>query len=46
MARKKQNRYVMSYSEAMCMDIVVYANSLNEANEKFENGDFVYEEEM
>lgn len=46
MARKKQNRYVMSYSEAMCMDMVVYANTLDEANEKFENGEFIYEEEM
>ena len=43
MARK---RYVMSYSEAMCMDMVVYANTLDEANEKFENGEFIYEEEM
>ena len=46
MAHKKQNRYVMSYSEAMCMDMVVYANTLDEANEKFENGEFIYEEEM
>jgi hypothetical protein len=36
----------MSYSEAMCMDMVVYANTLDEANEKFENGEFIYEEEM
>lgn len=41
MARKK--RYVMSYSEAMGMDMVVYANTLDEANEKFENGEFIYE---
>jgi hypothetical protein len=44
MTRKK--RYVMSYSEAMCMDMVVYANTLDEANELFENGEFIYEEEM
>jgi hypothetical protein len=38
-----KKRYVMSYSEAMCMDMVVYANTLEEANELFENGEFIYE---
>ena len=36
-------RYVMTYSQADCAWVVVYANSLEEAEEKFENGDYVLE---
>ena len=39
------NRYVMSFSQADDAWIVVYAPSLEEAEEKFENGDYTIEEE-
>ena len=40
----KLNRYVMSYSQADGAWMVVYARDLNEAEEKFENGNYELEE--
>ena len=45
MARKKLNRYEMSWSQADHAYMVVYAHDLNEAEEKFENGEYVLEDE-
>ena len=45
MKTRKLNRYEMCYSQADCAWMVVYAHDLNEAEEKFENGDYVLEEE-
>ena len=39
-----KNRYVMSYSQAHNMDLVVYADSYEEAEEKWEDGFFLEEE--
>lgn len=46
MKQKKEelNRYEMSYSQADCGWMVVYASSYEEAKEMFENGDYVIEE--
>ena len=41
MKTRKLNRYEMCYSQADCAWMVVYAHDLNEAEEKFENGDYV-----
>ena len=38
-----KNRYVMSWSQADRANLVVYANDLREAEEKFEDGDYVLE---
>lgn len=35
----------MNWSQAECGWQVVYANDLNEAEEKYENGDYVIEED-
>lgn len=40
----KDNRYIMGWSQAYASYIVVYAPSLEDAEEKFENGEFVYEQ--
>ena len=40
----KLNRYVMSWSQADGGWMVVYAKYLSEAEEKFENGEYVIEE--
>ena len=37
------NRYVMGYSEAEDADMVVYADTIEEAKEKFEQGLYVFE---
>ena len=42
---KKMNRYQMSWSQADNAWLVVYARDLNEAEEKFENGDYEIESE-
>ena len=39
------NRYVMGYSQADGCNIIVFADSREEAEAKFENGDFVLEDE-
>lgn len=44
MAKVKNNRYVMGYSEADSGIMVVYASSVEEAEELFENGEFVVED--
>lgn len=38
-------RFVMNYSQADGAWQVVYANDFSEANEKYENGEYVIEEE-
>ena len=45
MPAKKLNRYEMSYSQAECGWMVVYANSYEEALELFENGEYEIESE-
>ena len=40
----KYNRYVMGWSQADCAYMVVYAVSLEEAEEIFENGEYLLEE--
>lgn len=37
-------RYVMGWSQADCGWMVVYAHDLNEAEEKFEDGDYTIEQ--
>ena len=39
-----ENRYVMGYSQAENMDLVVYADTYEEAEEKWEDGYFLSEE--
>lgn len=39
------NRYVMSYSQADGCNLIVYADSYEEAQEKFENGEYLLEDE-
>lgn len=39
------NRYVMGYSQADACNMIVYAESYEEAQEKFENGDYTPEDE-
>jgi len=39
--KKKLNRYLMSWSQADNAWMVVYAHTLEEAQEKFEDGDYV-----
>ena len=39
----KLNRYEMCWSQADCGWMVVYAHDLNEAEEKFLDGEFVIE---
>lgn len=41
--KEKLHRYVMSYSQAESGWIVVYAKCLEDAEEKFENGEYVLE---
>lgn len=38
------NRYVMGFSAAEDADMIVYADSIEEAEQKFEDGLFVYED--
>ena len=38
------NRYVMGYSAEEDADKIVYADSIEEAEQKFEDGLFVYED--
>ena len=38
------NRYVMGYSAEEDADMIVYADSIEEAEQKFEDGLFVYED--
>ena len=38
-------RYVMAWSQAACAWMVVYASCLEEAEELFENGEYVIENE-
>lgn len=45
-SNKRLNRYEMGWSEADNGWMVVYAHDLNEANEKFENGEYDIEEEL
>ena len=40
----KLNRYVMGWSQAYASYMVVYATSLEDAEERFENGEFTYEQ--
>lgn len=42
---KQLNRYEMSWSQADCAWMVVYAHDLEEAEAKFEDGDYVLENE-
>ena len=42
---KKMNRYVMGWSQADSMWMVVYAHDLEEAEEKFEDGIYELEDE-
>ena len=39
------HRYLMGWSQADCAWMVVYAHDLEEAEEKFEGGEYVIEEE-
>ena len=39
------NRYVMSYSQADACNLIVYADSYEEAQMKFENGEYTLEDE-
>jgi len=41
---KKQNRYLMGYSQAESGWMVVYAHTKDEAVAKFESGDFQIED--
>lgn len=43
-ATSGQYRYVMGYSESEDADMIVYADSIEEAEQKFEDGLFVYED--
>ena len=45
MSKKKLNRYVMCYSQADCAWCVVYAKCLWDAEEMWENGEYVLEED-
>lgn len=45
MKKNKLNRYQMSWSQADGAWMVVYAHDLNEAQEKFEDGEYVLEDE-
>lgn len=45
MAIVKDNRYVMGYSEAEQSDMIVYAPTYEEALAKFENGEYIIEDE-
>lgn len=45
MAKVKNNRYVFGYSEAEDGEMVVYAPTYEEANAKFEDGDYIVESE-
>lgn len=40
------NRYVMSYSQADCGWCVVYAKCLEDAEAKWENGEYVIEDKQ
>jgi len=42
---EKLNRYVMGWSQAYCGWMVVYAECLEDAEAKFENGECTIEEE-
>lgn len=42
---KKLNRYVMSWSQADAQWMVVYARTLEEAEERFENGIYELEDD-
>lgn len=39
------NKYVMSYSQADGCNLIVYADSYEEAEEKYENGEYSLEDE-
>lgn len=41
----KDNRYVMGYSQAEHSDMIVYAPTYEEALAKFENGEYITEEQ-
>lgn len=41
--KKKYNRYVMCYSQAECGYCVVYARCLEEAEKKWEDGEYIVE---
>ena len=41
----KHNRYVMGYSKAEHSDMIVYAPTYEEALAKFENGEYITEEQ-
>ena len=41
----KDNRYVMGYSQAEQSDMIVYAHTYEEALAKFENGEYITEEQ-
>lgn len=45
MSKKKLGRFVMSWSQADCAWMVVYAHDLREAEEKFEDGEYEIEED-
>ena len=39
------NKYVMSYSQADGCNLIVYADCYEEAEEKYENGEYILEDE-
>lgn len=41
----KDNRYVMGYSQAEHSDMIVYAPTYEEALAKFENGEYITEDQ-
>ena len=41
----KDNRYVMGYSQAEHSDMIVYAPTYEEALARFENGEYITEEQ-
>ena len=41
----KDNRYVMGYSQAEQSDMIVYAPTYEEALAKFENGEYITEDQ-
>lgn len=43
--KQKLNRYVMGYSQAYAQWIVAYAPSLEEAQVKYEDGEYFFEDE-
>lgn len=45
MAKVKNNRYVMGYSQAEHGDMIVYAPTYEEALARFENGEYIIEDQ-